>query len=268
MPPLSAFIESPDLSRALGAIEVETRSAGLELLKAVPARGRDGTNYEVRSYEGKDRLGRPTGAIRVASPWGVVLALGPLDEADVPRPTRYLSVMPAGETALLFPADITGDGNPEVVLQSDRNKQLAIYSLAPRGATELRIVLAHPPLELRLAVKGYALWTRTPSSSRLLTPKWERIATYQAGTFSEDTEEARAFHRLERDRHAQAPERETTPARLTRALERAFHAACAEPKPSDRKAKLDTLTKETVPPELTDAWKEQVGELAREIVAP
>lgn len=268
MPPLSAFIESPDLARSLHAIEVETRHAGLQLLKAVPARGRDGTDYEVRSYEGKDSLGRPAGAVRVASPWGVVLALGPLDEADEPRPTRYLPVMLAGEAAIVFPADLTGDGNPEVVLQSDRNKQVAIYSLAPRGATELRIDLAHPPLELRLAVKGYALWTRRAPVSGVLTPKWERIATYQAGVFSENTDEARAFHRIERDRRVDPPDGETPSARLTRTLDRVFHAARAEPKPGDPKAKLDGLARESVPPDLTEEWRACVDELSKELASP
>lgn len=267
MPPLSAFIESPDLTRSLRAIDSEAASAGLRLLKTIPARGRDGTAYEVRAYEGRDRLGRPSGAIRVASPWGVVLALGPLEEADRPRPTRYVAAMPAADSSIVFPADLTGDGNPEIVLQSDRDGRLAIYSLAPRGATELRVALAHEPLGLRLANKGYALWTRAPiASQRTLEPRFERIATYRAGAFSEDTEEARAFHRVERDQPA--PEGESTAQRLTRVLDRSFHAARAEAKPNDRKPKLEVLKNEPVPAELAAEWKEWLLELEREATTP
>ena len=152
VPPLGAFVERPDLERSLAAIETEARAIGLRVASSARVEDRAGTPYVVQALVGRDRLGRVTSAARVASPWGVVLALGPLRESDAPVATELVPFLDAGPgRSLKLPADLTGDGDPEIVLTGAGSK-LAIFSLEPHGATELAV-------EINGSFQGCLLYT-------------------------------------------------------------------------------------------------------------
>lgn len=266
-PSLGAFVERPDLERHLAAIEAESRAEGLVLRTSATARAKSGTIYEVRAYEGKDGLGRPTMAVRVASPFGVVLALGPLGEADSrERATAFVPSIPLEGSSLKLPADLNGDGHPEIALRSDRG-HVAIFALAPRGASEIGIELPTQALELRaVGGPGFALWTRrTAAPGASLAPRYERIATFDAGKFTERTPRVRAWHQARAQELEVIPEGATGRERLERALDRAFHEGMASEDDKAREAPLDALEAETVAPDLRDARTQALDDLAREL---
>lgn len=255
------------------AIELERTAEGLTPTLQASARAKDGTPYEVRAFEGTDGLGRRTSAVRVASPYGVVLAVGPLTEEDPRnRPTGFMPAIPSGDgTARKLPSDLTGDGHPEIVLRSDRG-DIAVYTLGPRGATELPVEIAPPPSELRTVAGEIALWSRSvaaaPGGAPLLAPIYERIAMFDGARFTETVSTVRAFHSAERERRRAAPEGETPPERLVRKLELAFHAALADPDPKGRVAAMESVEEEKPPADLADEWESALDALARALSTP
>lgn len=266
-PHLGLFVETPSLERHLAAIDAEARAEGLKPYAAAAVSGRDKTRYEVRAFEGEDGVGRRTTAVRVATPFGVVLALGPLAHDD-PRgvATTFVRSMTLGAgTSLSLPADLTGDGHPELFVSSEGGPA-RLYSLRARGATEVTIELRGGAKELRLAGDGYALWSsREAEPSPSLTPRLERIATFEGGSFSEAHAGARAWHEAEAARDAGPREDEPAPARLSRAARRAFHAAMAASSAADKGAALEALEQEAAPSDLQARWQETLDVIAQEI---
>lgn len=262
-PSLGAFIDRPDLERHVRAIEDETGAAGLKLVSTTLVRGKSGALFEVRGFEASDRLGRRTTAVRVASAWGVVLALGPLEEGD-PR-SRPTELVPAFEAdagaAVRMPSDLTGDGEPEIALRSARG-DVMIVSLATHGAAEMEVDLPDPPDALRALDGGYALSSSRRVSVAPIELRLERIATFGDGKFSQSSERARAWHRGEEKRRAAGPEREPPAARAARLLERAFHGALAE---ADGKTALRGVDDVELPAELKALWKEARDAVTREL---
>src|SRR4029079_10740847 len=64
IPPLSAYVEAPDLEERIRSIDAETRELGLKM--TLEARGKlpgAGGTVLVRAYEGRDALGRVTHAV-------------------------------------------------------------------------------------------------------------------------------------------------------------------------------------------------------------
>ncbi|NUP10183.1 MAG: hypothetical protein HOW73_29385 [Polyangiaceae bacterium] len=270
-PPLGLFVERPDLARHLVAIDAESRAEGLTPRNAYVATGRDGTAFEIRTFERRDKLGRTTYATRVASRWGVVLAVGPLDEDD-PRTiaTRFVESLPAdGGASMQLPTDLNADGFPDVVLASDDGR-MAVFTLAPRGAIEIRIDLHGGFRELRMLRAGYALWTHAsdaaePSTERI-APKYERIATFDAGAFVETSAAAQTWHEERARALTEAPENESVVGALDRKLERAFHRALATSKADARERILDELETQNPSDEaLRKVWESALDNLATEI---
>jgi len=261
-PSLGAFVVRPDLERHVRSIEDESRAEGLHLVSKSAVRGKSGALFEVRGFEGRDRLGRRTTAVRVASSWGVVLAVGPLGEGDArSRPTELLPALEADAGASVrLPADLTGDGEPEIALRSELG-DVAIMALATHGAGEMKIDLPDPPTALRALDAGYALLSTKRIEVAGIQLELERVATFDDGKFTQASARARAWHREEEKRRAVAPEQEGAAARAARLLEQAFHAARAESTPGGKRT-LRGVDDVELPAELRTAWNE-----AREIVA-
>lgn len=229
-PSLKAFLEKPDLDEHVRAIEEEARAAKLELVAADSVRARDGTVFEVRAFRGVDGLGHPTTAVRVASPFGVVLAVGPRSERDASHPATELVLSLASEegTAVQLPADLLRDGSLLLALRSDRGT-VEVHRLTPHGSGPIAIELAHPVSELRSQDGAFMLACSTPIRGGRL----ERVAAYDGKAFRETTDRARAWHAREARRRDRVPREETAEQKLARLAERAFHRALSEPKPSE-----------------------------------
>jgi len=263
--PLRLYAETPDLDARGRTIDGETAALGLELDKEIAFADRNGTRYLVRSYVGHDSLGRPTHACRIASPLGVVLAVGPESETDSPDTTTELvrALDTHGGRAVSSPADLDGDGSFEVILRS-RSGTLSIASLGPNGARDMAIALAGPVRGfVDLGADGVA-----PSSvvsapdDAPLRPHLVDVATGEDGAFSNKTRSARAFHARERDL-AVAPKDALPKVRAERALEHAWHAILAG---DSRDGVLDMLDHAEVGADLRPSfqtWAAKIRALTR-----
>ncbi|NUO54003.1 MAG: hypothetical protein HOV80_34595 [Polyangiaceae bacterium] len=252
-PKLGDYAERPDLESKVAAIDSEAKAAGLELVREVETKGESGTVYVVRSYRGMDRLGRPNWACRVASPFGVIMALGP-DAADASEPHEVVFEIDAGGSRLFAsPGQLVAGGDPEVLLKNARG-ELAAWHLLARGASEIPVDLASPPTELvELSNRELALAavvSAPPESDHPLALL--RVAAFDGARFSDRAPAARTFHEEEREAANVVPETETAEARFDRRTRRAFHAILAGEKKKDVAA---AFSRDDVPPELQSALK-------------
>jgi hypothetical protein len=256
----------PDLARQLAIVDAETGALGLHATEEIHAdlapKGSEGREAVIRGYEGRDAAGRLVHAVRVATPRGVVLAVGPLDPGDVDRSqaTELVPALLLGDdgsgTAFRSGTDLNGDGSPDVVLRNDAGA-LSIWHVGEMGAAPYPIRMAAPPLRGTDAGDGrVGLWGRLPVPSvDPIAPRLVDVATFEAGAYSNATAAARAFHAREAARPVvKAPDA----ARLRAAIERAWHVVLAG-QPAERA--LHELEREPVPEPLRASFEAHVRTL-------
>ena len=267
LPPLGAFVERPDIERSLAAIETEADATGLRIASTARVEDRQGTPFVVLALTGRDRLGNAVTAARVASPWGVVLALGPAKEGDDPRaPTQLVPFLEAGPgRSVKLPADLTADGHPEIVV-AGAGDAFAVYTLEAQGATELASDLRGKLSGVVARERGYGLLAEeslSPSAAPL-GPRLTSLATLEGGRFRSVSKDAGAWHAEERDVRAGAREGEDDRARLSRALEHAWHAARAGASTDEALSDLGGMK---APSDLADAWRVAQKELRERLAS-
>lgn len=249
-PKISMYVMPPDLQ---GNVEGMSSSSELEGFEVDSELHGDaaGTHYVARSFHGPRILGRDQRAIRVATAGGVILALGPIDPRTVVRtePDDLVAALqPDGDGSAdgnMFRSmsDLTGDGTLDLVARTEGGI-LAVYSLGPRGATRIEVVMAAQPTRGE-DVDGDGkvdLWGSVESGEgELIAPAFTDVATFDGRKFSNQTAAAKAWHRSEAEAVAvDAPVMSGTVVGLRRALERAWHGVLGG---GDRKEALEALEK-------------------------
>ena len=267
-PGLDAFLQRPDLAAELAVIDAETATLGLtpteEIRVELPPRG-SGRPAVLRGYQGLDAAGRKVHAVRVATAHGVVLALGPLEAADLDR-NKATELVPAllvgagGEGgAFRSGSDLNGDGTLDVVLRNDLGA-LSIWHLGELGSGLYPVTMATPPSR-GIDVEGSGhidLWGQLPADPvDPLAPSFADVATFTGGAYSDDTPAARAWHGREAARPP--PTAVGDAARLRAALERAWHAVLGGQAPEPV---LKALRREPVPPRLRASFDLHVRTIA------
>jgi hypothetical protein len=279
--PVDLYVAKPNLEAELAKIDRETATLGLARTIEIPGRfGRNGEAFRIRGYAGKDPIGRPIHAVRVASARAVVLAVGPHDPRDVDR-SRATELVPAlvpgpdpahplDGAAYVSGGDLNGDGSPDVVLRSDAGV-LEVWHLSPLGGSAYEIAMAAPPTSAadvdrdgRVDLVGRVL----ASPGDVLGPDLEDVATFDGGRYSDTTHAARAYHAARLVQIEALVARADKPPdaeRLRRALERAWHAVLAGENPAKA---LDALDKERAPlklqPEI-ERWRKAIARAVRPI---
>lgn len=207
----------------------------------------------IRGYDGQDAAGRALHAVRVATPLGVVLAVGPLDLSDADRrtPTELVPALAgSGEAAALRSgSDLNGDGILDVVLRSE-DGAIAIWHFDTLGSGAYEVEMAAPPLAAidvdgdgSLDLQGRA---RTPAGDPI-DPRLTDVATFDHGRYTHASTAARAWH-AKAARVAPPGASAPPEARLRAHLEMGWHAALAGQRSVENV--LDDLQKQVVPPAL------------------
>jgi hypothetical protein len=266
-PSLDVFLRPPDLDAQLALLDAEAASARLlktdEVPFDLPPAGK-GAKAMARGYVGRDAAGRPVHATRVATPAGVVLAIGPLDAGDLDRsaatelvPQVALGSLDGAAMITTIPAgrDLNGDGSPDVVLRNDAGA-LAIWRITAIGSGAYAVTMETPPTRLVQLpdVPRAALWgelavdAADPIAARLAD-----VATFDGKGYSDHTDEARAWHvREAAARPATPPAGVTDATRLRLAMERAWHGILSG---QGREAILADLGREPVPRALVSFYE-------------
>jgi hypothetical protein len=271
-PSLEPFVRAPDLDAQLALVDAETASLKLVMTNAMnvelPPHG-SGRNAVLRGYRGQDATGRPIHAVRVATPRGVVLALGPLDAGDLDRglatelvPT-LTSADPNSPAAWSSGTDLNGDGAPDVVVKNEAGA-LAIWRVGELGSGAYGVTMAAAPTS-GIVVDGdprVALWgqARVPAGDAI-APSLTDVATFAGGAYSDATPAARAWHTRALAAIPTAVAGDAP--RLRATLERAWHGLL-EGKPRD--PILGELSKERVPRALAASFEAHQRRLASLVV--
>jgi hypothetical protein len=277
---VDAYVRKPDLGAELAEIDRETRAHGLD--RTIEIDGtlgkKGGEAFKIRGYAGKDSIGRPIHAVRVATARGVVLAVGPVDIRDVDR-SRATELVPAlypgpdpkhplEGAAFASGTDLTGDGSPDLVLTSDRGA-LEVWHIEPLGAAAYEIVMATTPTsaaDVDRDGKVDLVGRIEGEPDDQLKPELDDVATFERGRFTNTSAAARAYQaaRLIRVEAAIAKaEKPSDEERLTHAIERAWHAVLAGQNASTT---LATFDKEKTPRKLSievERWRKAIAKAAR-----
>lgn len=251
MPPLGAYVIRPELPPHLAELDREAAESGLELdfeqrLELPDA----GDPIVVRVYVGRDSVGRAVHAVRAATPFGIVLAAGPLRTDDVRRreATEFVPALATDQDghpiAYHSLTDLTGTGAIDLVLRSEAGR-LEVWRLGPRAAIEYPIVLdvrATRAADLDGDGRVDLLGEVPIAADDPIQPRLEDWATFAAGSFTHRSEPARALHERAAAERARPPRGETPEARARRVLERAWHQILAGQDPEEILDKLDDET--------------------------
>jgi hypothetical protein len=263
---LEAYMSPSDLPAQLAVVDAETASLGLvkteESTFELPPKG-SGRTAVLRGYAGRDVAHRPVHAVRVATPHGVVLALGPLEAGDLDRglATELVPALVGGEpgkeatSALAFRSgtDLNGDGTPDVVVKNEAGA-LAIWRVGELGSGAYTITMATAPTRA-VDVEGdahIALWGQVAvDPADPIAPVLADVATFDGSAYANATRPARAWHQREA---ALRPARKTDgdAARLRAAIERAWHTILAG---TPREGVLGELAREPVPKPLAASFE-------------
>jgi hypothetical protein len=261
-PNLSLYAERPDLESWLARIDEETARSALVLSKELRLKDpASGAELVVRSYVGTDAVGRPLHATRVASPFGVVLAVGPLEPRDGrDRAVELVPSMDLGAGQVWHsPSDIEGDESLEVLLRAPSGA-LELWSLGARGAAPLAHDLPCTPEKMVPLEPGVGLGCARPGLGRSTKPELLELATPRAGRLSRSAPEARAWHARQRDlRRSQSASPADPTALLERAIERCFHALAAGDERSSALAELSRVDAGATLRSERDAYLERLG---------
>lgn len=257
----------------IARIDEEISGTGLRLSAELWAKLGEGAPEQsllIRGYEGWDALRRKRTAVRVATPYGVVMALGPSGANEENREATELVpallVLEGGETAYTSGTDLNGDGMPDVVLRNTVG-ELAIWGILSHGAKRYEIEMgAGATWALDANRDGWVdvggTYLDPAKTGDVLSPRWEEIAVWEKerGHYTQDSEGARGWHRLKvealntQEARAKAGIDYTDAMRLRYALERAWHVGHMGE--AERKAAAKELDALKVPDALGEIFRD------------
>ncbi|MBI5532306.1 MAG: VCBS repeat-containing protein [Deltaproteobacteria bacterium] len=142
---IEAWVQPPDLQAQLDRVDKEM--AVERMSKAAELRGAfsDHSPFVILGFSGEGGVHRERHAVRVATGFGVILALGPRDPTDLSRARRHRLVESlGGGGGWKSGTDLNGDGHPDVVVRSE-DGTFDIWCLMPKGASPYPMRSIAPP---------------------------------------------------------------------------------------------------------------------------
>ena len=235
-----------DLEGHVARAEREGRASGLEVALRVEGKISGGRRFVALGLGGRDPLGRPLHAVRVATPASIVLALGP-PALSAPDPTEPNELLPSLMEGGAYPSgtDFTGDGAPDVAVRA-ADGTLAVFRIDPMGATRYAVrstVVPTRAMDANADGRPDLAGSAPVPPGDAISPDLVDVAIGVGTAFRNDVPDALAFHRARRDRQPPGPAA-SAEVRLRAAVERAYHALRAgDPAPAALQPAIDLAAK-------------------------
>lgn len=236
-----------DLDGALVRARAQATSDALKEDLRVDGVLRDGRPFVALGFSGIDAIGRPLFAVRVVTPSGIVLALGP-DRALPRDPTVPSRLLPAWLGAYPSGQDLTGDSMPDVIVAAD-DGTLAVYRIDRLGSLRYPVLSDVSPSRIvDINTDGWLdLQGAVPvPAGDPIAPELVEVAVCTGGGFSARHPATIAWHR-EREKSIVIPSDGPPERRLKAAIEKAFHAMRAGDLPADAFAPAAALATSLAP---------------------
>ncbi|APR81028.1 Hypothetical protein A7982_06375 [Minicystis rosea] len=269
-PSLADFAPRPDIAARLASVEVETRA--LRLARSFEQRvdlpkGRGAA--VILGYDGRDAAGRAVHAVRVATPLGVVMAVGPLDVGELDRraATELVPALLGGGSKGEAPGayrsgtDLNGDGLLDVVLRNEAGV-LAVWHFDGLGSGAYEIEMEAPPTRAsdldgdgRVELEGEL--PLAPGDA--IAPRLRDVAGFESARYTNKAAPARAWH-ARMARAATIPGAAPDETRLRITLERSWHEMLGGTRPA--KNVLEDLRRESVSAGLRPSFERHLRVIA------
>jgi hypothetical protein len=236
-----------DLDAALDRARSQATSDALKEDLRVDGVLRDGRPFVALGFSGVDAIGRSLFAVRVVTPSGIVLALGP-DRALPRDPSVPSRLLPSWLGAYPSGQDLTGDSMPDVLVSAD-DGTLAVYRVDRLGTLRYPVISDVPPSRIvDVNTDGWLdlLGTVPVPAGDPIAPELSEVAVCTGGGFSARHPATIAWHR-EREKAIVIPSDGTPERRLKAAIEKAFHAMRAGERPADAFAPAAALATSLAP---------------------
>lgn len=192
---LQSLMHASTMEEHLERVTAEMRVEGLALEHEVCGELDGAETFCIRAYRGQDDLGNLRRAVRVATRYGVVMALGPTSSHDAMRGVE-LALVPSLEGGWQSGSDLNGDGMPDVVVARSGGA-LEVWGLHARGASPYPVD-SLVPVTGAMDVDGDGRPDLTGTvpvpPEELLVPSLVEVVSFAAGRYRIDTPGVRGFH--------------------------------------------------------------------------
>ncbi len=266
---IADVVERPDLDKQLARLSDEISHHHMAQEHEIRGEFRDKSPFVIRSYVGKDAVGYDRHAVRVASPYGLILAIGPERDAAERGDRTQLrrSLLEGG--GWRSGTDFNGDGLIDLILAGP-DGTFEVWGFHDRGAMPYPMIALAPPsraIDINEdgqpdpAVDMHAL------SDDTIRPRIVEVMSFRVGEYRNDTPDVRAYHAkaLAHVRAQMEPRRDAdgnVVPRLTRevladAIEAAWHSIRSGGGDKTAIEELDRVVKalEPLPSEQSAAWR-------------
>ncbi|MFO0660215.1 MAG: VCBS repeat-containing protein [Polyangiaceae bacterium] len=262
--PAALLKPDDDLDGALERARAQAKSDRLSESSRVDGVLRDGKPFVALGFTGQDALGRALYAVRVVTPSGIVLALGP--DRNLPRdasaPSKLLldihGAYPSGK-------DLTGDGMPDLIIAAD-DGSLAVFRIDRLGTLRYPVVMDVPAdrvVDLNEdGVPDLGGVAPVPAGDPI-APELLEVAVCTGAGFTARHPATVAWHRA-KVMAINTPSDAPPEKKLKAAIEKSFHAMRGGARPADAFADAAALATSLAPlaPGLAVSWVKWRGWLA------
>lgn len=195
---LDSIAPGPDLEAQLQRIDAEMAHENMSRDQEIPGRFSDGTQFVIRSFVGTDAVRRrPRTAVRVATGFGVMLALGPVAAGGVGRaPRTELVAALADGGGWRSGTDLNGDGCPDMVVRGE-DGSIEVWCLMPRGASAYPVQSIVPPdhaVDIDEDGRPDLAARIHLGSGDAIAPSVIEVAVFHDGEYRADAEPVKAWH--------------------------------------------------------------------------